>query len=69
MRKLLGLLALLPVGLPANTIEFQLDEKSRVSLGIYDPRSGQLVRTLLNAEPLAGGNHKLSWDGFDHRAR
>jgi hypothetical protein len=46
---------------PSTTIEFDLPEKSLVSLKIYNAL-GQLVKTLKNSS-LAAGNHKIKWFG------
>ena len=53
----------------ATSFAFNLSRAERLSLGIFNPRTGQLVRTLRRREPLAAGRHALSWDGLDNRGR
>ncbi len=48
----------------AGQIVFKVDQPGKVSLAIYDS-GGQMVRTLLNAIPYAGGSHQIEWDGKD----
>ncbi|RMF58904.1 MAG: T9SS C-terminal target domain-containing protein [Calditrichaeota bacterium] len=50
---------------PMTTIEFSLLETSKVRLVIYD-LSGKEVNTLIN-EQLSPGNHRVQWEGRDHR--
>jgi flagellar hook assembly protein FlgD len=47
---------------PSTSIEFTVRERTRVSLKVYDV-SGQLVRTLLEAERAPGEVHRMTWDG------
>lgn len=49
------------------TIRFHIDEAAEVRLAIYDGRD-RLVRVINGAE-LAPGDHRLSWDGRDHKGR
>ncbi len=66
---LLGVSAMLAVGLYAQeTITYELKKSGNVSLAIYD-RQGALVRTLLNAVPQKPGRHRLAWDGLDGRGK
>jgi flagellar hook assembly protein FlgD len=46
---------------PATTISFDVAEKARVEMRIYDVR-GRLVCQLLSAE-LEPGSHTIVWDG------
>ncbi len=48
---------------PATTIAFSLDERSAISLQVFDI-SGRLVRTLF-ADTLPAGHHEQVWDGRD----
>lgn len=52
---------------PSTTINFELTAPGRVQINIYDIR-GQLVRSLENAEYLAG-EYSAEWDGQDDRGR
>lgn len=47
---------------PLTAIPFHLPAAARVSITIHDP-AGRLVRTLLDAEPIASGSHLVPWDG------
>jgi hypothetical protein len=49
---------------PRTTISFELLERSRVVLCIYDA-AGRLVRTLVNGEEIAAGHREMVWDGRD----
>ena len=48
---------------PTTTIAYQLPERSRVTLEIYDI-TGRQVKTLINEVQLAG-NYQITWDGAD----
>ena len=48
---------------PATTISYELDQRLRASLSIYDVR-GRLVRTLVDGTE-AAGRHDVGWDGLD----
>ena len=50
-------------------ITFNLKSAERVSLGVFDQKTGRLIRTLLRAEKLPAGQHTLYWDGRDNRGR
>lgn len=50
---------------PATTIAFDLPERSRVELRVFNPR-GELVATLIDGERPAG-RHRLVWRGLDQR--
>jgi len=56
---------------PSTTIQFVITGatgiKQAVSLTVYDLR-GRRVRTLIDSE-LEPGNHRIQWDGRDHRGR
>ncbi|MCC7429689.1 T9SS type A sorting domain-containing protein, partial [bacterium] len=47
---------------PTTTIEFDLKEKSLVTLSVYNSK-GELVQTLVNQELEAGNNFKAVWNG------
>lgn len=47
-----------------NVIRYELKSAGKVSVAIYDAQGVQ-VRTLLNAEAQAAGQHQLLWDGLD----
>jgi hypothetical protein len=49
---------------PRTTISFDLPERSRVVLHIYDV-AGRLVRTLMNGEEIEAGRRETVWDGRD----
>lgn len=51
---------------PMTTISFELRDKSRVDLKIYDV-SGKLIRTLIAGEILDPGLCSVSWHGKDDR--
>ncbi len=51
---------------PTTHIQFNLDVGDRTSIRIYD-ESGRLVRTLLEGDYLASGDHVITWDGRDDR--
>lgn len=52
---------------PGTNINFSLEEKSHVSITIYNTR-GQKIRTLIdNEEYPKGRNHTIYWDGKDYR--
>ena len=70
MTRTLLALTLIPSLAPAaDGPEFTLETDARVSLGVFDKKSGALVRTLASAERLPAGNHTVPWDGLDNRAR
>ena len=48
---------------PSTTVDYQVAERSHVSLKVYDVR-GRLVRTLVNGVKDAG-NYSIQWDGTD----
>ncbi len=52
----------------STAISFQTENPSTASLKIYDI-SGQLIRTLLEAEPLPPDEHTYLWDGTDQLGR
>ncbi|PKN76209.1 MAG: hypothetical protein CVU49_02265 [Candidatus Cloacimonetes bacterium HGW-Cloacimonetes-2] len=52
---------------PVTSIKYDLAETSQVRMDIYNVR-GQLVKTLLNQEMLAG-THSVIWDGKDGQGR
>lgn len=52
---------------PVTSIKYDLAENSRVRMDIYNVK-GQLVKTLLNQEMLAG-THSVIWDGNDDKGR
>jgi hypothetical protein len=45
-------------------IDFELNEHGNVSLAIFDS-TGQMIRTLLNAQSFPAGNNSVMWDGKD----
>ncbi len=49
---------------PSTTIEFNLQQPSKVDLSIYNIK-GQLVKTLVK-EVKESGNHKITWNGVDN---
>ncbi len=50
---------------PAQThIRYALAEADVVTMKVYSP-AGQLIRTLINAMPLIGGEQEVFWDGTD----
>jgi hypothetical protein len=51
---------------PMTTISFELRDKSRVALKVYDV-SGKLIRTLIAGEILDSGPCSVSWNGKDDR--
>ena len=57
-----------PPAAPA-TIEFEAADVSRHSVGIFDRKTGQLVRTLVRGESLEPGRHRIGWDGRDNRGQ
>ncbi|RKX68300.1 hypothetical protein DRP53_11005 [candidate division WOR-3 bacterium] len=61
------------VGLPnpfkeSSKIDFVLNKRSSVSIGIYDG-AGRLVRTLLEEVPLDKGRYSYLWDGRDGKGK
>jgi len=48
---------------PSTTIEFSINNDSRVKLSVYNIK-GQKVKTLANNE-FGRGNHSIIWDGYD----
>ncbi|MDI3504603.1 MAG: hypothetical protein PWP64_1539 [Candidatus Cloacimonadota bacterium] len=52
---------------PVTSIKYDLAENSRVRMDIYNVK-GQLVKTLLNQDMLAG-THSVIWDGNDDKGR
>lgn len=50
-------------------IRFQASDAERHSVGIFDRRTGRLVRTLLSGESLESGTRRLRWDGLDNRGQ
>ena len=57
--------------LPAasGNVEFTLPKAGRVSLAVYQPKTGQQLRELLRAELMEAGKHRVAWDGLDHRGK
>jgi hypothetical protein len=51
---------------PETTISFDLSGDEVVSLTIYD-MTGQVIRTIVNNQPMSAGNYKQLWDGRDSR--
>ena len=47
---------------PMTTIRFDLPQRARVNLRIYDV-AGRLVRTLVDGSALEAGRHETSWNG------
>jgi YD repeat-containing protein len=47
---------------PVTTIRFDLPERSRITLQIFDV-TGQLVRTLISNQTINAGPHDVMWDG------
>lgn len=62
---------LVPWSASKNGIEipFAGAPNTRTSLGIYEPASGQLIRTLSNAEPGPSEENPIIWGGLDFRSR
>ena len=58
----------IPPAAPAS-IEFTLSKAGRVSLAVYQPKTGQQLRELLRAELFEAGKHRVAWDGLDHRGK
>ncbi len=56
------------VATAGSSLNFVVDRPGLVSAAVYD-RDGVLVRTLLRAEPMEAGKHKLAWDGLDRLGR
>jgi len=52
---------------PGTTLRFSLPESDWIKLAIFDIQ-GRFVRELVN-EPLAAGEHAVSWDGLDDYGR
>jgi len=52
---------------PATVIRYAMDKPGRVQLKIYN-LTGQLVRTLVDEEQIAG-NHQMQWDSLDEKGR
>jgi len=52
---------------PATNIQFELDHRQKVNVGIYDVR-GQLVATLVN-DIFDSGSHQITWYGSDRGGR
>lgn len=50
---------------PSTTIEYSIEERTRVSLRIYDT-TGTLVRTLIDHGQSPVGHHSVTWDGKDN---
>lgn len=48
---------------PVTTITYEIDQRLRVALSVYDAR-GRLVRTLVDGTASAG-RHQVAWDGTD----
>ena len=53
----------------SSPIRFQVKTAGRTSVGVFDPATGRLVRTLLSGERLSPGRHLLRWDGLDNQGR
>ena len=51
---------------PETTIGYELAESADVTLQIYNV-VGQVVRTLIVAEPQSAGRYQIRWDGMDDR--
>ena len=51
---------------PETTIGYELAESADVTLQIYNV-VGQVVRTLMTAEPQSVGRYQVRWDGMDDR--
>lgn len=49
---------------PMTTIRFELPQDGRVSLEVYDV-AGKLIRTLVAAEEVRAGAHRVVWNGRD----
>ncbi len=49
------------------SITYELSEAGNVSLAVYDPRDGAMLRILLAGERQAAGEHTVDWDGLDWR--
>ncbi len=47
------------------TIDYSVQEPGNVSVAVYDPGDGRLIRTLLAGVPHEPGEHSVSWDGLD----
>ena len=47
---------------PGTVIAFELSNRARVSLNVYD-LGGRLVRTLVDGQYLDRGRHEAAWDG------
>ena len=52
----------------ATTIKFEIPIKKTVSLNIYN-EAGQLVKTLINNQNMAGGSHQVSWGGLNNNGQ
>ena len=53
---------------PMTTIRFDLPERARVSLAVYD-LSGRLVRDLVVGEDMDAGRHGVAWKGMNNSGR
>ncbi len=49
----------------AYPIQYDLEDPGEVSLAVYDPESGQQVRTLARADDQSTGPRTVEWDGLD----
>ena len=54
---------------PGEPITFVLQHPGRVSIGVFDAKANRLVRTLMNAEKLPAGKHRVPWDGSDNTGK
>ena len=52
----------------ATTIKFEIPIEKTVSLNIYN-EAGQLVKTLINNQNMAGGSHQVSWGGLNNNGQ
>lgn len=47
--------------------DYEVTSVGRTSVGVFEPTSGRLVRTLWSGERVPLGRHSIAWDGLDHR--
>jgi hypothetical protein len=46
-------------------INYTVESSGKISLAIYEPQTGRMIRELLRGAPQEAGEHSVTWDGLD----
>ncbi len=68
MKKVLIIFIFFGFSLFSVNINFEVNEESKVSLGIFD-KDGKLIKTLITGKKYTPGKYSIEWDGKDQEGK